>query len=385
MFAIPFAAGILAWLGILLASPLPRNAPAFVPASGLRATLVVQDLDAPLFVTAPDRTDAALYVVEQPGRVRVVRGGRLHPRPFLDLTHEVSDGGERGLLGLAFDPRGGGTTCYVDYTDREGNTRVVRYRVEPGFDRADSTSAEVILRVTQPYANHNGGMLAFGADGMLYVALGDGGSGGDPHGNGQSLGTLLGKILRLDVRGGAPYAIPRDNPFVGVAGARGEIWAYGLRNPWRFSFDRAAPTLYIGDVGQNRWEEIDTADARTGGLNYGWNRREGLHPFKDGPAIPSRIEPAVEYGHGEGCSVIGGYCYRGAAMPALRGTYFFSDWCSGWLRSFRWRAGQVTERRQWSVGSLGRVTSFGEDHAGELYVTTSEGKVFRLGPAAAVR
>jgi hypothetical protein len=259
---------------------------------------------------------------------------------------------------------------------------VARYRVSRDPDRADEATATPVLHVGQPYANHNGGMLVFGPDGMLYVGLGDGGSGGDPHGNGQNLGTLLGKILRLDVDHAAPYAIPPDNPFVRTAGARGEVWAYGLRNPWRFSFDRGTPSLYIADVGQNRWEEVDVADAHAGGLNYGWNLREGLHAFHDGQATGrAPVDPVLEYGHDDGCSITGGYVYRGSAWPELRGTYFFSDWCSGWLRSFRWRDGRATDLRQWRVGTLGRVTSFGEDGGGELLLTTSEGRLIRLAHA----
>jgi glucose/arabinose dehydrogenase len=365
---------------LALATPAAAQAPAtYQPADGLRVEVVATGLSSPDFVTAPPG-DARLFVLEQPGVIRIVRAGRLLPAPFLDLRAIVRSGGERGLLGMAFHPdyarRG---TFFVNYTDRDGNTRVVRYRVSRDPDRADPASAVALLRIEQPYANHNGGMLAFGPDSMLYVGMGDGGSGGDPHGNGQNLGTLLGKLLRIDVDRGRPYAIPPDNPFVGVAGARGEIWASGLRNPWRFAFDRAAPRLYIADVGQNEWEEIDVADARTGGINYGWNLREGLHAFRDGRAAGrAPTDPLLEYSHVDGCSVTGGYVYRGAAWPELRGTYFFSDWCSGWLRSFRWRDGRATELREWRVGKLGQVTSFGEDGSGELLLTTSQGRLLRL-------
>ena len=371
-------------LMLLAVAALPARAAApatdaYASASGLRAEVVATGLKAPDFVTAPPG-DPRLFVLEQAGLVRLVRGGRILPAPFLDLRGVLSSGGERGLLGLAFHPDfAHNGTFYVDYTDRDGDTRVERYRVGRDPDRADPASAHLVLHVTQPYANHNGGMLAFGPDGMLFVALGDGGAGGDPHGNGQNLGALLGKLLRLDVDHGEPYAIPASNPFVHTPGARGEIWAYGLRNPWRFSFDRGAPTLYIADVGQDRWEEIDVAGAHEGGINWGWNLREGLHPFQEGPAtgVPPS-DPALEYGHQDGCSITGGYVYRGSAWPGLRGTYFYSDWCGGWLRSFRWRDGVASERRQWSVGRLGRVTSMGEDGAGELLLTTSEGRLLRL-------
>ena len=374
MLAACFAASLSTPTAALAASPGD-----YTPSTGLRADVVVTGLSAPDFVTAPPG-DPRLFVLEQQGLIRIVRGGHVLPRPFLDLRRELSSGGERGLLGLAFHPDyAHHATFFVNYTDRDGDTRVVRFTTSADPDRADSTSAQLLLHIAQPYANHNGGMLAFGPDGMLYVGMGDGGAGGDPHGNGQNLQSLLGKLLRLDVDHGLPYAIPRDNPFVAVPDARGEIWALGLRNPWRFSFDRGVPALYIADVGQNRWEEIDVADARTAGLNYGWNLREGLHAFHDGqPGTPVNTDPVLEYAHSDGCSVTGGYVYRGRALPGLAGTYFFSDWCSGWLRSFRWRNGRAVERRQWRVGTLGRVTSFGEDGAGELLLTTSEGRLLRL-------
>lgn len=373
--------------GFLLAWPFPAPA-STVPstpwqrADGIRAEVVVRGLRAPVFVTAPPG-DPRLFVVEQPGRIRVIRDGRLVERPFLDLTDRVGYGGERGLLGLAFHPlyaRNG--FFFVNYTDRRGDTQVVRFSVSAIRDVADPASASPVLAVEQPYSNHNGGMIAFAPDGKLWVGMGDGGAGGDPHGNGQSTATLLGKLLRLDVDR-APYAIPKDNPLAGVPGARGEIWATGLRNPWRFSFDRGSPLVYVGDVGQNAWEEIDITDARTPGLNYGWNRREGLHAYRGGTLPPASLQPALEYSHEDGCSVTGGYVYRGKAIAGQQGAYFFSDYCTGWLRSFRFGDGRITDRREWRVGPMGSVTSFGEDAAGELYVTSSEGTVYRLASAPA--
>ncbi len=294
-------------------------------------------------------------------------GGRRLPRPFLDLASKVRYGGERGLLGLAFHPayaRNG--YFFVNYTDRGGNTCIERYHASAGADVADPASGTLVLTVDQPYANHNGGMIAFGPDGRLFVGMGDGGSGGDPLGNGQDDGTLLGKMLRLDVDGPLPCARP-------------EVWAKGLRNPWRFSFDRGSPTLYIADVGQNTWEEIDVVDARRAGRNFGWNLREGLHPWHSAHATCGDLtDPVLDYSHAEGCSVTGGYCYRGRTLAGLRGTYFFSDYCRGWLRSFRWANGRVTDLREWSVGRLGNVKSFGEDAAGELYITTGQGTVLEL-------
>jgi glucose/arabinose dehydrogenase len=357
-------------------------AESWTPATGIEARVVVEGLEAPLFVATPDTSGSRIFVVEQTGRIRIVRDGRVLPRPFLDLSNLTSAGGERGLLGLAFHPSyHENGAFFVDFTDRVGNTRIMRFRVSANPDRADSASGRLVLRVVQPYPNHNGGMLAFGRDGMLYVGMGDGGSGGDPHGYGQSRATLLGKILRLDIDHGHPYAIPRDNPFADSVGARGEIWSYGMRNPWRFAFGRADSMLYVADVGQDRWEEIDVVPDSARGLNYGWNVREGAHPFHavEGATGPF-VEPAAEYGHEDGCSVTGGYPYRGEALAGLQGTYFFSDWCGGWLRSFRWEHGRAVERRQWDVGPLGPVTSFGEDAHGELYLTTSHGRVFELTP-----
>ena len=357
----------------------------FAPASGLALVGVASGLESPLFLTAPPG-DARLFVLEQPGRVRVIKAGKLLSAPYLDISADVSFGGERGLLGLAFHPRyASNGYFYLDYTDRHGDTRIVRFRVSSDPDRADAASAKVLLTIAQPYANHNGGMVAFGADGMLYIGMGDGGSGGDPQRNGQNLQSLLAKLLRIDVDHGEPYAIPRENPYA-HGGGRGEIWASGLRNPWRYSFDRAAPWLYIADVGQNKFEEVNVADARKAGLDYGWNAREGLHAFSQTKPAAALTDPVIEYGHGDGCSVTGGYVYRGKALGELAGTYFFSDYCRGWLRSFRMKDGKATERRQWDVGEHGRmgpVTSFGEDAGGELYVITQDGNVRRLVRAAA--
>lgn len=382
--AVVVAATLLASCGAGGEQVAPDTAGGGDAAVTLRAREVASGLDAPLFLTAP-AGDARLFVVEQPGRIRIVSGGQLLAAPFLDLTDRVSAGGERGLLGLAFHPdyaRNG--YLYVNYTDRAGDTRVERYRVSADRDRADPASASLVLAVAQPFANHNGGMVAFGPDGMLYVGMGDGGSGGDPQGNGQNPGTLLGKLLRLDVDrapAGAGYAIPADNPLARTAGAasRGEIWAWGLRNPWRFAFDAATSRLYVADVGQSAREEIDVVGAREAGVNYGWNRMEGSQCY--GAATCDRtglLLPVAEYGHDDGCSITGGYVYRGR-IAAVRGHYFYSDYCGGWLRSIRLAAdGTVAERRTWAVGSLGSVLSFGVDAAGELYVLSANGRVYVL-------
>ncbi len=343
---------------------------------------VVSGLDSPVGLTAP-AGDGRLFIAEQRGRIRIVEAGQLVPVPFLDITDRVRSGGERGLLGLAFHPRfAENGYFFVDYTDASGDTRVERYRVGANAGVADPASATLVLTVSQPYSNHNGGQLAFGPDGYLYIGLGDGGSGGDPQGNGQNPGTLLGALLRIDVDGTPPYSIPADNPFADGAGGRPEIWAWGLRNPWRFSFDRETRELYIGDVGQNQWEEVDVAPAGAGGRNYGWNVREGVHCYGASNCATSGLtDPVLEYDHSQGCSITGGFVYRGARIPAIAGIYFYSDWCGGWIRSFRFRNGVADERRDWNLPDIGRVSSFGQDAESELYVLTDRGIVYRFTPA----
>jgi glucose/arabinose dehydrogenase len=322
--------------------------------------------------------DRALYVAEQTGAVRALRAGKVDPTPVVDISDQVTAGGEQGLLGLAFSPDG--RFLYLNFTDTDGDSRVVELTMRGG--RADPGSLRLLLRVDDPFANHNGGQLAFGPDRLLYIAFGDGGGGGDPEGNGQSLGTLLGKILRIDPRpaGGRPYRVPSGNPFVDRGGARPEIWAYGLRNPWRFSFDPATGDLWIGDVGQNAWEEVDHEPARSGGRNYGWDRREGRHAF-EGERPVGAVEPVIEYGReGGACTVIGGSVYWGRRIPGLRGAYLYGDYCAGWVRAARVRGGRVAEQRDLGL-SVPNLTSFGVDPAGELYAMSLAGPVYRLGPA----
>ena len=355
----------------------PATTAAALPPAGdpprLRAVEVAQ-VDGALAL-AVRRGDDALYVARQAGVVTAVREGRVDPVPVLDITSGVVSGGERGLLGLAFSPDG--SRLYVDYTDRAGDTRVVEYAFAGG--RADPASRRVVLAVDQPFSNHNGGNLAFGPDGMLYVALGDGGGAGDPMDNGQRLDTLLGKILRIDPRPGGdlPYTVPPDNPFVARRGARPEIWAYGLRNPWRFSFDRETGALWIGDVGQGSREEIDAADpASRGGENYGWNRFEGTRPFS-GDAPAGNLAPVFDYPTGGGnCAVTGGYVYRGTRIPGLRGRYLFADFCRGEVMALVPSGGRL---RSVPLGPrIGALASFGEDAAGELYVLSLSAGVLRL-------
>jgi len=347
----------------------------------VRLTQVAGGLESPVHLTAPPG-DSRLFVVEQPGRIRVIEDGELLPTPFLDIVSKVGSGqSEQGLLSVAFHPDyASNGRFYVNYTDRSGDTRVERYTVSAADpNRADEASAKLILAVDQPFSNHNGGLLLFGPDGMLYVGMGDGGSGGDPQGHGQNRGTLLGALLRIDVDGGDPYAIPPDNPYVGESGARGEIWAIGLRNPWRFAFDAPANRLYVADVGQNRYEEVNVVDADASGLNYGWNIMEGAHCYPGGSCGTSGLVlPALEYTHDDGCSVTGGLVYRGAAIPSLVGHYLYADYCAGWIRSFRYDGAAANDQRELVAGGAGNILSFGQDAAGELYVLSSNGRVYRI-------
>ncbi|MEP7357289.1 MAG: PQQ-dependent sugar dehydrogenase [Anaerolineales bacterium] len=345
---------------------------------------VADGLDLPLLVTNAGDGSGRLFIVEQSGPIRIMQGGQVLPEPFLDLTALVTHGGnEQGLLGLAFPPDYAQSgQFYVDYTDVNGDTRMARYNVSAAdANTANPDSAQILLAVDQPYPNHNGGNLAFGPDGYLYVGLGDGGAADDPHRNGQNKNTLLGKLLRLDVAGGGEtYAIPPTNPFVGQANTREEIWAYGLRNPWRFNFDPASGDLYIADVGQDRYEEVDYQPAASkGGENYGWVIREGLHPNQGNPPAGAQfVDPVAEYAHATGgCSVTGGYVYRGAALPELNGVYFYGDYCSGIIWTLT-HTGDKFVTTQFAESGL-TISSFGEDEAGELYVCDLRaGVVYRL-------
>lgn len=348
----------------------------------LRVVEVANGLANPLYLTAP-AGDARLFVVEQAGRVRIIRNGAVLSQPFFDIRSRVSSGGERGLLSIAFHPQyATNGYVYASFTDLAGDTRIERYTASPtNADVVDPASATLVLAVAQPFANHNGGLVLFGPDGMFYVGLGDGGSGGDPQNNGQSTSTLLGKLLRLDVNSATPYAIPAGNPFIGQAGARAEIWALGLRNPWRFAFDRVGGQLYVADVGQSSREEVHVVAANRAGVNYGWRVLEGSACYNASTCNAQGLErPVLEYSHDEGCSITGGVVYRGSLIPGIVGHYFYSDYCTGFLRSFRYENGQALDQRNWSVGSLGSVLSFGEDAAGELYILSANGRVYRLEP-----
>ncbi len=377
--------------------PTPSAGPACsaAPVSGtppLASVRIASGLRRPVDLQSIPGDRSRLFVVEQGGRIRVLRGGAVLPAPFLDVSGRISSGGERGLLGLAFHPSyAQNGRFFVNYTDLDGHTHIAEFHAAPTADVADATSERQILFVTQPFANHNGGGLAFGNDGMLYIGLGDGGSGGDPLRNGQSLQTALGKMLRIDVdrtTAGQPFAIPPDNPFVGNAAALPYIWAYGLRNPWRFAFDRATGDLYIGDVGQNAREEVDVGLAsRRGGENYGWNVMEGTRcflPAADCPAAGLTL-PVLDYGRSDGCSITGGVVYRGCRMPGYQGTYLYGDYCTAMIRSFRLVGGQPLDQRDWTAAlgrGIGSISSFGVDADGEVYILDlDDGEVYRIQPA----
>lgn len=377
-------------------APNPSASPSANPSSSKTATAAFDpasvrvDLEpvadipgSPLGVVDPGDGSGRLVVLSQEGQAWIVEDGRRAAEPFLDVGDQITSGGERGLLGLAFHPNFPDTPLvYTDYTDTNGDTVVSAWTVGSGGDQVKAGSEKVILQVEQPFPNHNGGDLVFGPDGFLYVALGDGGSGGDPHGNGQNRDVLLGKILRLDVdhpSGDRAYGIPADNPFADGDRGRPEIWVLGLRNPWRTSFDRVTGDFWIGDVGQGSYEEIDVVRAGSGGgQNFGWNTSEGFHCFRgDNCDQDGLTAPVTEYGHDGNCSVTGGYVYRGTQQTALVGGYFFADYCSG--RIWAIDAGQGEVREPALVASTGRsISSFGEDAAGELYVADHTGALLHL-------
>lgn len=376
--------------GSTSASSQPRSSespgPPFDPAHVAVALTPYVHVDGgPLAIVAPPDGSGRLFVATQNGRVWVIsKAGAVAAAPLLNISQRITSGGERGLLGIAVhpgypsDPR-----VFVDYTDLNGNTVVSSFSLDPAdTSRLDLGSERIIFTTTQPFANHNGGALLFGPDGDLYISLGDGGSGGDPFGNGQRLDTTLGKILRIDVdhrSDGRAYGIPAGNPFVGDSSARPEIWLYGLRNPWRMSFDRATGDLWIGDVGQAKWEEVDVARAGASGLNFGWNRMEGLHCYAPGNGCDTSglTLPVAEYGHGPECTVIGGYVYRGSAYPALQGGYLFADYCSGTI--FAIPAAGTGQTTPVVVGKTKNgISGFGEDASGELYAANLDGTISKV-------
>ena len=339
-------------------------------------------LKSPVFLTHSGDHSGRLFIVEQPGTIRILDRGRLVEVPFFDITERVRFGGEQGLLGLAFHPeyrRNG--RFFVNYTRKvDGATVIAEYRRSDLESRA-GREERVLVLIPQPYPNHNGGMILFGPDGYLYIGMGDGGSQGDPQNRAQNKDELLGKLLRIDVNSRAPYGIPEDNPYV-RGEARPEIFAKGLRNPWRFSFDRETRDLWLADVGQNKWEEVNIV--RKGG-NYGWRVMEGLHCFslQEPCSKATFIPPVLEYDHQGGrCSIIGGYVYRGKAIPALVGVYIYGDYCSGEMFSVRTAAGGRVVGEPWVLKTNVSISSFGEDDTGEIYLVDHKGAVYQLGPGS---
>jgi glucose/arabinose dehydrogenase len=366
-------------------TPATSSSPAPTPSAGpdlskAKVRLVqIAELDAPVAM-AYREGDGALYVAQRGGQVVALRGGKVDRTPVLDVSGIISAGGEQGLLGMAFSPDG--TFLYVNYTDTNGDTNVAEYRM--AGNRADAGSARRVLFIQQPYSNHNGGNIVFGPDGYLYIGMGDGGSQGDPSGNGQNLGVLLAKMLRIAPRpiGEAPYRVPPDNPFIGRAGARPEIWAYGLRNPWRWEFDRETGDLWIGDVGGSDREEIDFQPAGSpGGQNYGWNATEGTSIHTEAPE--NWVQPVAEYRtHTDGtCAIVGGFVYRGTAIPNLVGAYLYSDNCNGTINALVLRNGKATGQRSLGIDA-GAPSSFGQDQDGELYVLSLTGPVYKIVPGS---
>jgi glucose/arabinose dehydrogenase len=369
--------------------PIPREttsinlptlpATAFPEPSLFTWQVIAAGLREPVAIAHAKDSSSRLFIVEKAGRVRILQDGNLLEAPFLDILDRVGSlSSEQGLLGLDFHPfyKENGT-FFVNYTDRQGNTTISRFRVMPGDpDRADSTSEERLLSIEQPYPNHNGGSVVFGPDNALYLGLGDGGAGGDPQENAENPGTLLGKILRINVDPASAYTIPPDNPFAN-GGGRPEIWALGLRNPWRFSFDRLTGDMWVADVGQNQWEEVNflPAGAR-GGANFGWDFLEGTHSYENVP--PSGLIPPIfEYDHSLGCSVIGGYVYRGKLLPEFSGIYLIGDYCTGNIWGLM-RTGQDSWQAKLLFQVKGNLTSFGEDESGEVYLVTMSGEILKL-------
>ena len=366
-----------------------------VPA--LKLTLLAEGLDSPVYLTQARGDDARLFVLEKTGAIRILRAGQLEPEPFLDIDDRVSDSGEMGLLGLAFHPsyadNGRFYVYYSSMLSGSHTSRIAEYSVsDTSPDRGDPASERLLLEIPQPQSNHNGGSLEFGPDGFLYVGLGDGGGGGDQHGpigNGQNLETLLGKILRIDVNSsgeGSEYAIPAGN--LAQDGARPEIWSYGLRNPWRFSFDACTGDMYIGDVGQNTVEEVDFEPANTAGRNYGWRLMEAENCFNPNNGCSASTQnlvlPVASYGRTLGRSITGGYVYRGSAIPNLRGTYLYADYATAAFFSLRMN-GSAVDRAQQDISNdvnpgrgVGSISSFGQDNVGELYVLSLDGAAYRV-------
>ena len=354
--------------------------------NSLRLQTVTAVLSSPVFLTAPTGDVGRLFIVEQGGLIRILNSLDGTPRatPFLDVAGLIVTGGEQGLLGMAFDPNyAGNGRFYIYYTNTAGDIVIARYGVSTNPDIANAGAQAILKTIAHPTnQNHNGGMLAFGPDGCLYAGIGDGGGSGDPNGNAQNTNSLLGKILRLDPETGS--ACGTDNPFANGTGGAPEVWSFGLRNPWRFSFDRSTGVLYIGDVGQDQREEVDAVVGPNAGqgVNFGWNIMEGFACFNPPSGCNSSglTPPILDYSHDAGaCSVTGGYVYRGTLNPAVNGSYFYADYCAGFVRSFQLQGGRPSSQNTWPLLSPGgQITSFGEDARGELYILTQTGGLSRI-------
>ncbi len=380
-------AGLLVW-GLVIREPEKSQAPstenqqssAQLKEPKVELKKLAEGFDQPTAIVAlSDPADKRLFIVEQSGTIRTATTtGDVAPQPLLDISSRVQTSGEMGLLGMTFHPKAAQNNYfYVNYVDKNRNTIIARFTMQG--EAADPASEKVLLKIKQPFANHNGGQLAFGPDGYLYIGLGDGGSSGDPNNRSQNKDDLLGKILRIDVDQGDPYGIPADNPFAD-GGGRGEVWALGLRNPWRFSFDQKTGNLFIADVGQGEWEEVSLQSATSkGGENYGWRCFEGEHAYRNA-ACPEQplVYPIIEYGHDEGrCSITGGYMYRGSVYPALQGSYFYGDYCNGQI--FSAKPAGTKWQTSLAVNSPLKISTFGQDSSGELYVADhTTGAIYQI-------
>ena len=374
---------LLVVLGLVVAACGPIE-PVLPPLEGLTLTLVAEDLEEPVGLASPPGDDR-IFVLERFGRIRVIDRGKVVETPVLDLTHDVNGEGEKGLIGLAFHPEfRGNQKVYVLYNNAAGNSRLVEYRMGSALPAEfDPESARLVLELEQKDIFHQGGYIVFGPDGYLWISFGDDGFPGDPQGHSQNPYTLHGAVLRIDVDSGRPYAIPPDNPFADGIGGAPEIWSYGFRNPWRFAIDSINSVLYVADVGQFVWEEVNIGSLGEPGKNYGWPIREGEDCFEaDACDVTGLTDPALVYGHDLGCAVIGGPVYRGSAIPELAGTYFYGDHCIGWIRSLRLENAQIVDQNEWTDGldPVTSLTSFGIDAGGEMYVLQKGGRIYRVDP-----
>jgi glucose/arabinose dehydrogenase len=356
--------------------PTATSGVSAAPTPRIKLQKLAHTFKEPIFATAPAGA-SRLYVVERAGRV--IMGSGTTWSTFLDIRSRVgSNGSEQGLLSIAFHPKySKNHRVFADYTDRNGDTHVVEFKVSATTGKAHAGSERLLLKIKQPYQNHNGGLLKFGPDNNLYIGMGDGGSSGDPQNRAQNRKSLLGKILRINVDGAKPYTVPKSNPWSNGSGGRKEIWLYGVRNPWRFAFDSPSGLMYIGDVGQNEWEEIDVFKRSTGaGRNLGWDKWEGTHIFERKTMRGTHTKPVLQYSHGAGCSVTGGEVYRGARVDALKGWYLYADFCQNWIKAFRYSSGKIVQKAKF--GGVEQISSFGTGGNRDVYVVSLSGGVYRI-------